>query len=78
MKAENTRASQAGTGGTQQPPNVGMPMQGETSTGTSKRPRPEGRTLTKRVRPNKIPGTYKEALTNIVFYVVCVVSKESR
>jgi hypothetical protein len=49
---------------------MGMPRQGETPSGTSTRPRPEGSTLTERVRPPKRhrdsrgPGTYKEALTN--------------
>jgi hypothetical protein len=48
-----------------------VPKQGETSTKTSKRPRPEGSTPTemarapKRPRDFSGPGTYMEALTNI-------------
>jgi hypothetical protein len=70
MEAEK-KGKQAGTGGTQQPGNKGVPKQGETLTRTSNRPRLQGRTPTKRVRPPKRPrkssgpGTYKDALTNI-------------
>jgi hypothetical protein len=48
-----------------------MPKEGEAPTGASKRPRSEGSTPTKRVRPLKRPrdsrgpGTYREALTSI-------------
>jgi hypothetical protein len=59
-KLKKARASQAGTGGTQQPGNGGMPKQGETPTGASKRPRPEGSTPTERVRPQKGPGTLED------------------
>jgi hypothetical protein len=41
-----------------------MPKQGETLTGTSNRPRPEGSIPTKGSDLQKSPGTYKEALTN--------------
>jgi hypothetical protein len=70
-KLKKARASQAGPGGTQQPGTIGMPKSGETLTRNTTRPRPEGSTPTKRVRPPKRPrecsgpGTYKEALTNI-------------
>jgi hypothetical protein len=65
-------ASEAGTGGIQQPRNVSAPNQGETPTETLKKPRSEGSTPTetvgapKRPRDSKGPGTYKEALTNIM------------
>jgi hypothetical protein len=53
QKLKKARASQAGTGGTQQLGNGGMPKQGETLTGASKRPRCEGSTPTERVSPLK-------------------------
>jgi hypothetical protein len=65
------RASEARTGGIQQPGNAGAPKQGETPTETLKRPRSEGSTPTetarapKKPRESSGPGTYKEALTNI-------------
>jgi hypothetical protein len=72
LKKASARASEAGTGGIQQPGNVGAPKQGETSTETFQRPRSEGSTPTETARsPKKKPrdssgsGTYKETLTNI-------------
>jgi hypothetical protein len=71
LKKASARASEAGNGGIQQPWNVDVPKQGETSTGTLKRPRSESNTPTetarspKRTRDFSGPGTYKEALTNI-------------
>jgi hypothetical protein len=68
---KKARASQAGTGSTQQMGNTGMHKLEETLTGTSKRPRPESSTPVEKVRPpertkdSSGPGTYKEALTNI-------------
>jgi hypothetical protein len=50
---------------------MGMPKQGETPTGTDKRPRAEGSTPIERVIPPKVPrdstgpGTYKEVLINL-------------
>jgi hypothetical protein len=70
-KKARARASEAETGGNQQPGNVSAPKQVETSAKTSKRPRSEGSTPTetarnpKRPRDLSGPGTYKEALTNI-------------
>jgi hypothetical protein len=70
-KLKKAKASQAGTGGIQQPGNGGMSKQGETPTGASKRPRSEDSTPTESVRPLKRPrdssgpGTCREALTNI-------------
>jgi hypothetical protein len=67
LKKARARASEAETGGIQQPGNAGAPKQGE----TLKRPRSEGSTPTqtarapKRPRDSKGPGTYKEAVTNI-------------
>jgi hypothetical protein len=64
MKAEQRK-------GTQQPGNVGAPKQEETSSRTSKRPRPEGSTptdkgrLPKSPRDSNGPGIYKEALTKM-------------
>jgi hypothetical protein len=55
LKKIRVRASKAGTGGIQQPENVGTPKQGETSTETSKRPRSEGSTLTEGARAPKRP-----------------------
>jgi hypothetical protein len=55
-KLKKAKASQAGTEGIQQPGIVGMPTQGQTPTGTSKRPRPAGSTPTERVRPPRRPG----------------------
>jgi hypothetical protein len=69
-KLKKAKASQAGTGGTQEPGNGGKPEQGETPTGASKRPRPEGSTPMERVntpkrpRDSRGPGTYREALTD--------------
>ncbi|PNF41014.1 hypothetical protein B7P43_G08808 [Cryptotermes secundus] len=71
LKKARDGASKAGTGGSQQPGNVDSPKQGETPTGTFKRPRSEGSTPTelaralKRPRDSKGSGTYKEALANI-------------
>jgi hypothetical protein len=70
-KLKKARASQAGTGGSQQPGNISMPKQEETPTGATKKPRPERSTPTERARPPKGPRdssgswTYNEALTNI-------------
>jgi hypothetical protein len=47
------RASEAGTGGIQQPGNASVPKQGE----TSKRPRSEGSTPTEMTSLQKDPGT---------------------
>jgi hypothetical protein len=55
------RASQAGTGVTQQPGNVGMSKLGGTLTKIFKRVVP----LCKGSDLQKCPGTYKEALTHI-------------
>jgi hypothetical protein len=71
LKKARARASEAGTGGIQQPGNASARKQGETSTRTSKRPRSEGSTPTetarapKRPRDFRGPGANKEALTNI-------------
>jgi hypothetical protein len=71
LKKARTRASEAETGGFQQPGNASAPKQGENSTKASKRPKSEGSTLTemardpKRPRDLSGPRTYKEALTNI-------------
>jgi hypothetical protein len=71
LKKARAGASQAGTGGSQEPGTAGSSKQGETPTGTLKRPRLEGSTPTKRIRTPKRPrdlkgpGTYTEALTNI-------------
>jgi hypothetical protein len=65
------KASEAGTGGIQQPGNAGAPKQGETFTEILKRPWSEGSTPTETARPSKRPRdssgprTYKEALANI-------------
>jgi hypothetical protein len=73
---KKAKASQAGTRDTQQPGNVGIRKQGETSTRTSKRPRPEDSTPTERVRPPKWPrdssdpGTYEEVLTDIKITII--------
>jgi hypothetical protein len=70
-KLKKAKASQAGTRGTQQLGNGGMPKQGETPTEASKEPRSDGSTPTEQVGPAKRPGdsrgpeTYREALTNI-------------
>jgi hypothetical protein len=71
LKKARAGASEAGTGGTQQPGNASMPKQGETSTESLKRPRSEGSNPTetarvpKRLRNSSGPGTYMEAVTNI-------------
>jgi hypothetical protein len=71
LKKARARASEAITGGIQQPGNADAPKQSETSTEILKTPRSEGSTPTKTARPPKIPwdsrgpGTYKEVLTNI-------------
>jgi hypothetical protein len=68
---KKARASQTGTRGTQQPGKIGIPKQGEISTRTYKKPRPEDSTPTERVRPPKRsrdssgPGTFEEVLTNV-------------
>jgi hypothetical protein len=54
-KLKKAKASQAGTGGTQQPGNDGMPKQGEAPTGASKRPRSQESTPTEWVKPPKRP-----------------------
>jgi hypothetical protein len=65
------KANQAGACGTQQAGNLGMPKQGKTKIGNSKRPRSEGSTPMEMVRPSKKPKdytrsqTYIKALTNI-------------
>jgi hypothetical protein len=71
LKKARARASEAGTGGIQQPANVSTSKQGETTTKTLKSPRSEGSIPTetarapKRPRDSKGPGTYMEALTII-------------
>jgi hypothetical protein len=68
-KLKKARACHAGTRGTQQPGNVGMPKLEETLIGVANKPRPDGSNPTERVRPIKRPRnsrgprTYKEALT---------------
>jgi hypothetical protein len=72
LKKARARASEANTGRTQQPGIVSTPKQGETPTETLKRPRSKGSTRTeeartpKRLRDSKGPGTYKEALANMM------------
>jgi hypothetical protein len=50
LKKAIARASEAETGGIQQPENASAPKQGENSTKASKRPRSEGSTLTEMAR----------------------------
>jgi hypothetical protein len=70
-KLKKEKASQIGTRGTQQPGNAGLPKHKETSTRTSKRPRPKDSTPMERVRPptrprnSSGPGTYEETLISI-------------
>jgi hypothetical protein len=45
--------------------NLGMTKQGETLTGTTKRPRPESSIHPKRPRDSRGQVTYKEAVANI-------------
>jgi hypothetical protein len=52
-RLKNVRASEAGTGGIQQPENVGAPKQEETLTETRKTPRSEGSNHTEMARPSK-------------------------
>jgi hypothetical protein len=59
-KLKKAKASQAGTGGNQQPGNGDMPKQGETPTGASKRPRSEGSTLQSGSNLRKGPGTLED------------------
>jgi hypothetical protein len=67
LKKARARASEAGTGGIQQPANAGAPKQGE----TLNRPRSEGSTSTQTARAPKMPmdskgpRAYKEAVINI-------------
>jgi hypothetical protein len=56
-KLRKARASKTGTGGVQQPGNVGAPKQEETLTETLKSPRSEGSTPTETDRPPKSQGT---------------------
>jgi hypothetical protein len=71
LKKAKARASEASTGGIQQPGNASAPKQVETSTETLKRLRSDGSTPTETARPPKRPrdssgpGNYKVALTNI-------------
>jgi hypothetical protein len=58
LKKARARASEAGTGGIQQPGNAGAPKQGETPIETFKRPRLEG--LQKRPEHQKGPGTLRD------------------
>jgi hypothetical protein len=66
LKKAKARASEAGTGGIQQPGNAGATKQGQTSAETLKRPRSEGSTPTetaripKRLRDSSRPGKYKD------------------
>jgi hypothetical protein len=84
LKKAKARASEAETGGIQQPANASAPKQGETSTETPKRPRPEGGTPIETARPPKRPkdssgpGNYKEALTNIKIAIFKVTYPEDK
>jgi hypothetical protein len=68
---KKAKVGQTGTRDTEQLGNLGTPKQGETLTGTSMRPRPEGSATTERIRPpgrprdSRGPGSYMKALTNI-------------
>jgi hypothetical protein len=55
IKKARARASEAETGGIQQPGNASAPRQGETSAKTAKRPRSEGSTPTETARDPKRP-----------------------
>jgi hypothetical protein len=55
LKKAKARASEAGTGGIQQPGNAGAHKQEETLTETLKRPRSDGSTRTETARPPKRP-----------------------
>jgi hypothetical protein len=78
------RASEAETGGIQQPGNASAPKQGETSAKTSRRPRSEGSRPTEtdgyRKRPRNLSGqgTYKEPLTNIKIAILKEIYPEDK
>jgi hypothetical protein len=64
LKKAKARASEAKTGGTQQPGNETVPKQEKTSIETPKRPWSENSTPKKLLDLQKGPGNFKEALTN--------------
>jgi hypothetical protein len=58
LKKAKARASEAGTGGIQQPGNAGAPKLGETMPETLKRPRSEGSTPIEMAKPPKRSRDY--------------------